>query len=196
MNPTALRWITDFGDSGVTMPLVLLLIALLWFAESRRAAWLLTRALLVCVAVLMTLKIVFLSCGHVFGLGVESPSGHACLTTFVYGCIAVVVWAQPRPALRIVSVAIAALIISFVAASRIVLGAHTVPEVLLGGAAGFATLALFARPYLAITHPTIRLRQIGILLGTAFIITYGTVLPAERYVRGLVPWLQIGLCKA
>jgi membrane-associated phospholipid phosphatase len=196
MNPTHLRWITDSGDSGVTLPLVLLLGALLWFAESHRAAWLLVRALLVCVALLTTLKLIFLSCGHVFALGIESPSGHACLTAFVYGAIAIVVWAQPRPALRILAVALATLIIVLVAVTRVLLGAHTPQEVALGGLAGLLTLVVFARPYLAMKHATIRMRHVAIVLGTAFAITYGTVLPAERYLRGYVPWLQIGVCRA
>jgi membrane-associated phospholipid phosphatase len=196
MNPSLLRWITDFGDSGVTLPLLALLIALLWFVESHRAAWLLGRALLVCVSVLMLLKLVFLSCGHVFALGIESPSGHACLTAFCYGAIATVVWGQPRPRLRFLAAALATFIIVSVAVTRVLLGAHTPQEVLVGSTAGLLTLALFVRSYLAIPHPVIRMRQIALVLGTAFIVTYGTVLPAERYLRGVVPWLQVGICRA
>ncbi|MFT3735291.1 MAG: phosphatase PAP2 family protein [Rhodocyclaceae bacterium] len=196
MNTAALRWITDFGDSGVTMPLALLLIALLWFAESRRAAWLLARALFACVALLMALKIVFLSCGHVFRLGVESPSGHACLTTFVYGAIATVVWAQPRPVLRRIAVLLAVVIIVSVAITRVLLGAHTPQEVVLGCLAGALALAVFVQAYRKLAHPVIRIRQLAVLLGAAFVVSYGTVLPAEHYLRKTVPWLQIGVCRA
>jgi len=196
MNLSPLRAITDFGDTGVVLPLAGLLICLLAYAESRRAAWLFARAMLGCLVVMTLLKILFLSCGQHFGLNIASPSGHASLTTILYGSIAVVVWAQPRPVLRALAAGFTALLVLSVAVSRVLLHAHTVPEVCLGFTVGALSLLCFARPYLAMKHPVIRIRHVGLVLGTAFLISYGTVLPAERLLRNYIPFFQIGICRA
>jgi undecaprenyl-diphosphatase len=189
-----MRWVTNFGDTGVVLPLAVLLTCVLLYAESPRAAWLFARAMLVCVAVMTALKIVFIACGHHIGLGITSPSGHASLTTMFYGALAIIVWAQPRPVLRILAAGFTAMLIVLVAISRLWLHAHVPQEVALGLLVGSASLALFARPYLAMPHPVIRLRRAGAVLAVAFLVSYGTVLPAERVLRAYIPFFQIGVC--
>lgn len=189
-----MRWITNFGDTGVVLPLAVLLVCVLLYAESPRAAWLFARAMLGCVAVMTVLKIVFIACGQHFGLGITSPSGHASLTTMFYGALAVVVWAQPRPVLRMLAVSLTALLVLLVAVSRVLLHAHVPQEVLLGLLVGSVSLACFARPYLTMPHPVIRLRRVGVVLGAAFLISYGTVLPAEQMLRAYIPFFHIGVC--
>lgn len=191
-----LRSLTDLGDSGVTLPLLCLLLIWLWRAESLRAAWLLLRALGVCCVTLLIFKLFFLACGHVIRAGIESPSGHACLTAFCYGALATVIAAQPRPVLRGLAVAGAGGLILLVAVSRVVLGMHTLVEVLVGLGIGLASLALFARPYLRLPRTRLRLRRSGAAMLAVVLLSYGSVMPAERILRSHVPWLQVGVCKA
>jgi drug/metabolite transporter (DMT)-like permease len=87
---------THLGDTAVILPLTGLLISILWRFESRRAAWLLLRALLACMVMMGTLKVVFLSCGYARGIGIVSPSGHSSLATFFYGVLAVLVWTRQQ----------------------------------------------------------------------------------------------------
>ena len=84
------RLITNLGDSSVVLPLGALLTAMLWRYESVRAAWLMLRALVLCVAGLSALKLAFISCGHAWHAQLESPSGHTGLSILVYGALAAV----------------------------------------------------------------------------------------------------------
>ena len=81
------RWLvrtTDFGDLAVLAPLaVAILIWLRYF--SRVAAWWIL-ALSICVGLTALLKIVFYGCPPAGNM--HSPSGHASLSTLVYGALA------------------------------------------------------------------------------------------------------------
>jgi membrane-associated phospholipid phosphatase len=194
MNPQLALWITNFGDTGVILPLAALLILVLWRLESGRSAWTLARALLGCLATMTVLKILFISCGHSLGSQIESPSGHTSLATFFYGSLATLCWARrPGPLGLCAALATFALIVG-VGVSRLILSAHNLPEVLLGGSIGALALAGFAVPYLKLPHQDLRLRHIALLLAPLFLLSYGTILPAEQMLRNFIPWLRLDVC--
>lgn len=188
-------WITNFGDTGVVLPLSALLVIALWWLESGRSAWIFFRALLICLIGMALLKILFISCGHSLGSTIESPSGHTSLSAFFYGSIATLCWAR-RPGPIGLAAAIAALALTIaVGISRLMLNAHNLPEVILGGMVGALTLAGFTIPYLKIPHTDLRLRRVAILLLPIFLLTYGSILPAEQFLRDLIPRLNLQLCR-
>lgn len=136
--------ITDAGDLMVTTPLALALLLLLWRAGARPQAWRLAVAWTACFGVLGVLKLVFTTCGEHWHAGLHSPSGHAGLSTLVYGSYALVLaalpgWRRPLP----LGLAGGALIAA-IGISRIVLHEHTPLEVLVGLLVGFNCLLLFA----------------------------------------------------
>lgn len=188
------RLITNMGDTGVILPLSALLPVLLAYFETPRMAWLFLRALFCCLGLMTALKLLFLSCGGVWHLDVLSPSGHTALTVFFYGTLACVIGAHSGRLLRIATALMSIPLIVLVGISRVVLTAHTVPEVLIGAAVGAATAALFAYPYLNAPHPPVRKRWMLIVLAPVFLLTYGTVLPAEKMIRGWTPMLHFTMC--
>jgi membrane-associated phospholipid phosphatase len=192
------RVITNFGDSAVVLPLTALLAGGLWYFESLKSAWLLVRALLACLLAMTVLKLLFLACGRVIGFHIDSPSGHTGLTVFFYGALAAVVWARPSAAARVLALVLATALVLLVAASRVVLGAHSFQEVLCGMVVGALSLAWFARPYLAIEHPGMRLQGIvlALVLVPALMTTYGMVLPVEVMLRHFAQLFRIGICAA
>lgn len=73
------------------------------------------------------------------------PSGHVAWATMVYGCLALLVLLRARrlgPKLAAVGAALAA--VTLVAASRLVLGAHYLSDVVVAAAGGVLWLALCA----------------------------------------------------
>ena len=71
------------------------------------------------------------------------PSGHAMVSTAVYGAIAIIALRRiPRPASRVAIIAAVALLVGLIGVSRVYLGAHYVSDVLAGMALGLAWLTL------------------------------------------------------
>lgn len=195
MSKLLYSWITNLADTAVVLPLSLILIGVLWREESGRAAWLFGRALLLCLTAMATLKIVLLSCGQALGTQIASPSGHASLAVFFYGSLGTLAWARrPGGPGLCMMLAVVWLAVS-IAMSRVVLGAHSATEVVIGFTVGSICLALFAWPYLRLAHPDLRLRRIALWLLPVFLLFYGSISPAEIMLRKLVPYFQAAVCK-
>ncbi len=138
-------FVTDFGDSAVTLPLALLTSGFLLTVGARRTAvaWLV--AIGGCAATMAALKLVFGACGHATGpAGIVSPSGHAAMSTVVYGGLAVLVGRHQPLRRRWAAGAMAGLAVIGIGLSRWVLDDHRLAEVALGLAVGAAALGLFA----------------------------------------------------
>lgn len=194
MNHQWLRWITDFGDTGVVLPLAILVTCLIWYAESVRAAWLFSRTVLGCFIVMTVLKVLFLSCGHYLHWGIASPSGHASMSAVFYGSLAAVLWVQVAPRWRALVPLAAITLIVAVAVSRVLLHDHTPQEVLLGLSVGSASALLFAWSYRRLQHPHLQAGKLGggaLLMLAAFTVFYGTILPSEQILRGYLSFLRI-----
>ncbi len=122
-------------------------------------------------------KLMFLSCSPLFGpMDVQSPSGHVAAATVVAGGLAAML--TRRRESIIPAAVIAAIVIGM---SRLVLGAHSLPEVIIGaliGLAGAAALMRFGgRP------PRLNLSPlIAVVLIVAFVF-HGLHLPAEAAIR-------------
>lgn len=183
--------LTDFGDLAILLPLAVAI--LLWLAASRfaRGTALWSVALALCVGGTALLKIYFFACP--FGRDVVSPSGHSSFSTLVYGGLAVIVAGELASGWRraLMLGAGTALVIA-IAASRVVLGAHSVREVFLGLAVGLASLALFAGGYLRHRPPVLPLTP---LLAAAVVLAvslHGRELRAEELLHAISQYLRVG----
>ena len=133
--------ITNLADADVALPLAIAE-ALLLFACGRvrlGRSWLLT--VVAALAVMVGLKLAF---GIWLGLGapldIRSPSGHVASATVVYGGLTLLLTRSRRTSLLF-----AALIASLVGATRLLLRAHSVPEVAVGAVVGVTAVAAFGR---------------------------------------------------
>lgn len=87
------------------------------------------------------------------------PSGHALGSTATYGALAIVLFTSLRaPRERRVLLAGLGALIALVAASRVVLGAHYLLDVLAGMVGGIALLSLLLLAYELAPHRRLRLR--------------------------------------
>lgn len=141
-----LQAVTLLGNSALLLPLAGLFAILLWRRHSLPAAVAWIGVLLVCAGVLAMLKVAGHACDfHVFDARLTSPSGHAALSATVYGAVGLVAarrfdgWRRRALLLAVVGV------VGAVGLSRVVLGMHSAPEVVVGLALGAMAVAVFAQ---------------------------------------------------
>jgi len=183
--PSWTRYVTDAGDSGVLLPVVLVSVGVLWFTHSRRVAWLQLRCVLAAIAAITLLKLLFLSCGAHWGAALTSPSGHACLSTVVYGTLASLLAGGRPPGVRAAIYGVTGLIVGVIAVTRVALGVHTWIEVVVGLLVGGLAFAWFAWSYGRLQPQRLELRGFGLAVLLTALVVFGVRLPAESFLRHL-----------
>jgi membrane-associated phospholipid phosphatase len=143
-------FLTDLADPAVILPAAFVIAVMLALTGWTRGTLVWLAAVFGTIATIAVLKIGFAACGPTqFGGPVNSPSGHVAGGTIAYGGLVALLtryvgvsrgWALlPVP-----------LIAALIGLTRIELGAHTLPEVVIGGVIGcagvFAMLALAGVP--------------------------------------------------
>ena len=187
-----MTFLTDFADQAVVLPLVaavaLMLAVLGWWRHA--LSWL--AVIGVTFAVVLILKLGFLACGPIFGpWALRSPSGHAAAAAVVAGGLAALL--SPR---RWVVLTIATLAAVAIGVSRLELGVHSVPEIVLGAMLGVAGAAVFCR--LAGPPPARRPVSLLAVVVVVAVLLHGTRLPAEaaiwKFSRGALDFVPA--CRA
>jgi membrane-associated phospholipid phosphatase len=187
---TWMNLVSDLGDSAVLLPLSLLLTAALWRYQSWAAAASFLWATVFCTGVMLLLKLSFLACGSVWQAGILSPSGHASMSTAVYGTLAIVSARQATRWQQPMIVLLSVLVIAGVAVSRVVLGMHSPAEVLLGLIVGASALGIFAFQYYRLNPAELNLPLFLSLSVAVLLVLHGAHLPAEQIIRHLASILR------
>lgn len=172
-----MKSLTDFADQAVILPIVTVVAiasaAMGW--KRGTLAWLGVTA--VTFAAVLAAKVGFLACHPVFGpWEIEPPSGHVAAAAVVAGGLMALLGGR-----RMMALGAAVSAASIVGVSRLVLGAHSLPEVLIGsvlGVAGAAAISYFVGP------PRVR-RPVLLLTIAVFValLLHGAHLPAEPVIR-------------
>ncbi|HEX3064361.1 MAG TPA: phosphatase PAP2 family protein [Candidatus Polarisedimenticolia bacterium] len=181
------NFVTDFGDTAVTLPLAALTIAFLFVSGWRRAAFAFGLALLACAIAIGLAKLALESCGHpLLHTDITNPSGHAAVSTTVYGSLAVLFAGNVAAGRRWIPIAGGAVLLAAIALSRVELDAHSLVEVVLGLAIGLAALALFYRQVAG--EPAIAIHGLWLALAGVVVIAimHGARWPIEDAVRVIV----------
>jgi len=192
-----MTFLTNFGDAMVVLPVAAVTLAWLTRVAGGRTAALWCGALLLCGGGTALLKIYFGTCTAPLE-SLNSPSGHASMSTLVYGSLALIVGAEAAPWQRFAAAALGAAAIVGIALSRIVLGAHSMAEVALGLVIGAVALALFARRYLE-TRPAVRhIWPLVAAVALLILVLHGHSAHLEAVWRAVAGWLHntAGLCRA
>lgn len=172
-----MTFFTDFADQAVMLPLIAAIAALLIQQRWRRGAIAWTSAIGATFAVMLLLKIGFPACAPVLGpIGLRSPSGHAAAAAVLTGGFVAILGGTSR---IVAAVAVAASI--GIGATRIGLGVHSWPEVVLGamiGLAGALALTLGAgRP------PHLKTWPLALTAAVVLLATHGRHLEAEAAIQ-------------
>jgi len=185
-----MRFLTDFGDSAVLLPLSA--VVLIWLLATRSvgaAIWWLG-VLIVFGAVIGGLKMLFFACPP--AVDVRSPSGHTGFSMFVYGSIAAIFAAQRQSAWSRWAIMLAAIaLVVGIAISRVILHMHSARETVIGFLIGAAAVGVFFFGY----QRTARSRRLTAPLLFAVVLTatvfHGARLNAETNLHALGGWLDL-----
>jgi membrane-associated phospholipid phosphatase len=176
------NFLTDFADQAVVLPLALviaLVLALTGWARGT-AAWLL--AVVGTLGTMGLLKILFGVCGPAqFGGIISSPSGHTAAAAILYGGLLGLIVRRCGGGLG-PALLPAQVVVLLIGVSRIELGAHTLPEVVIGALVGCAGVLAV----LLLAGPPPRRMHLPRLLGPALfvvVLMHGYHLQAEEQIK-------------
>jgi membrane-associated phospholipid phosphatase len=172
------NFISDFADQAVLLPVALAIgLALLtqrWYRGA--AVWAL--AVVGTFSTMLALKLVFIACSESLGAtDLHTPSGHVAAATVVTGGLACLLLRRRASVLPVA--ALAAIVIGV---SRLMLGVHSLPEVVLGAVVGLAgalaLLLLAGRP-----PPGLEARRIALIAVAITVVLHGLHFPAEAHIH-------------
>jgi undecaprenyl-diphosphatase len=150
-----LTFITSFGDAALIIPLAVIIMVWLLTQRSKAAAGWWVIAVIVCFGLTALLKVASFAClpHSVF----RGPSGHASQSILTYGALIIILTRHVRSWWVAVATFVGCLLVTSVAVTRIILGAHTILEVVAGLSVGVLALMIFARGYYGQPHVPERL---------------------------------------
>jgi membrane-associated phospholipid phosphatase len=177
--------ITNLGDAALLLPASLLLFGYLYLHNDPRRAASLALATGACLTITVLAKLTFLALNAgCLQADVQSPSGHTSFSATFYGCGAAVAASGAAPWRQRLTWTAAITLVLAVAASRVVLGAHTVWEVAIGLAIGASCVGVFLfqveRP-----RPASGFLRFVLAVAVLAIVLQGTHLTIEPHLRNV-----------
>ena len=192
------NFITDFGDSAVTVPLALLILIFLFAAGASRLALGWVRAIGGCAVIIGGLKLIFGACGHELTfVHIVSPSGHTAMSTAIYGSLALLIGQRLPPAQRRTILIAAAIAVVGIALSRVALHDHSRSEIAVGFLVGVWAVVSFRGTLLRHAAPALPLGWILLSGGILVAVMHGTRWMIEPAVHRLA-WdfrLDLPFCR-
>ena len=187
------HFLTDFGDTAVTVPLAVVMGGFLLAAMQPRLAIGWALAIMGCAGVMAALKLALAVCGsHPHpGSGLRSPSGHTAMSIAVYGGFAAILGATlQRPARELV-IGGTAIFVSAIALSRVILGYHSPIEVAVGFVVGMSTLAIIVAIVARERPQRLPFGWLAAAVLVVFTLAHGTRWPAEQAIHRIARWFDI-----
>lgn len=181
---TVASFVTDFADEAVVIPGAFCVAVVLAMVGWLRGAAVWVAGLSATLALVLLLKLTFMACGHRLDMTIESPSGHAAAAGVFYGTLLALAVRRYRPSMA-VQLGCVLVVVLVVGTSRLVLGAHTLAEVCVGGAVG--TLGAAWILWTIGQPPMPHGRISGLLLPVLALlcVLHGLRMPAEAAIRAV-----------
>jgi membrane-associated phospholipid phosphatase len=181
--------LTEFGDAAVLLPLAATIGLWLLLSGAIRAAGWWGASVILCGGVTAALKIFFWGCPPIANL--HSPSGHTSLGTLVYGAAALMTATEGGGWRQRIAVAVGACFVLAIGLSRLLLDAHSVPEVLFGWLIGGAALVLFGLRYRRCRPRNARLTPLFVGMVVLASLLHGNQLRAEELLHRITGYLGV-----
>jgi membrane-associated phospholipid phosphatase len=175
-------FLTDFADEAVVLPLALVIALVLGLTGWARGTTVWLIAVAGTLGTMLALKILFGACGPAqFGGVISSPSGHTAAAAILYGGLLGLLVRRCGGGIGLALLP-APVVVVLIGVSRVELGAHTVPEVVIGAVVGLAGVL----GVLVLAGPPPRRVWPSRLLGPALfvmVLLHGYHLQAEEQIR-------------
>jgi hypothetical protein len=187
-----LRLVTNLGDAAFLLLASSALLGYLVLHRSPRAAVAWISTLVLCAGLTILAKIAFYACGDQLPtLAIHSPSGHVSFSTTFYCCAALMFSTDKERAVQLTFFLASGAIVLAIAASRVLLHAHTPTEVAAGLIIGLCCLAWFAFCYLHAPMPVLPLLPLGLVVLMLAYLADGRHLSIESRIAQLAQQLQL-----
>ncbi len=172
-----MKYLTDFADQAVILPLVLAVAVALAVQGWRRGAFVWLVVVAATLLATLAFKLMFLACSPLFGpMDVHSPSGHVAAATVVCGGLAAMLTRH-----RASMLPVALLAATVIGISRVVLGMHSFSEVVVGALIGLLGAAALLR--FAGSPPRLKVAPLIAVIVIMAAFFHGMHLPAEAAIR-------------
>jgi membrane-associated phospholipid phosphatase len=178
-------YITDIGDSAVLTVITLLSMIAFALQKERENALRLGAAFFGSSCLIGVLKILVIGCGHplTVWLNLRSPSGHAALSSALFGGLALIVRRSLPRVQAFAAITVSLLLIASIAVSRVILGFHSVSEIIVGVAVGGLCAVLACA---GASAPQWRaLRWLPFALLVPLLLLHGVRLPVEGVIEAV-----------
>jgi len=173
---------TDFADQAVILPLTLATATVLAFSGWWRGAAFWTLTVGAMLAAMALLKLVFAACGHLLPFpDLHSPSGHTAAAGAVYGGL-LSIGAERLSGHSRWTLPCALAVAVVIGLSRLSLGVHSLPEVVVGGFVGVCGAMALAR-WGGMPPAGIRLAPLAVVVVAVMVVFHGFHLPVEQELR-------------
>ncbi len=177
-----IQFVTNFADEAVVLPVAGAVLAVLLATGWRRAAASWAASIAGVLAIMLVLKAAVFACGHLLPWpGLVSPSGHTAASAAVYGGLLALLAPQTRAGV-LVAVLAGAGVAALFASTRLALGVHTMPDVLVGAVVGIS-FALLMRLLAGPRPGAVPRPWLLVAAALAMLVFHGTRLDAEQRIR-------------
>ena len=189
------RFVTDFADQAVVLPVALAMLAGLLLLGWRQAALAWAFAVGATLGATLFLKLAVMACGMGDSIGLASPSGHTAGAAAVYGGAAALAVRDSRRGV-LAAAAFAALVAGVVGLTRLSLHVHSVADVCVGGLVGVAGAAAM-RGVAGLRPASLNLPRLVAVAAVAMVVFHGHRLDAEPRLRWAADRIwPLSLCQA
>jgi len=191
-----MKFLTDFADQAVALPLAATVLVVLLALGWRRGALAWAGCVGGVLGLMLVLKLITFACiWRAPWMGITSPSGHTATAAVVYGGLLGLL--VPRGAGGTLVAAVAGGVFAVVfGLTRLALEVHTVPDVIIGAVVGVAGAIMLRR--LAGDRPArLSSPRIALAACVVMLLFHGHKLEAETRIRSLALdiW-PLSLCRA
>lgn len=141
-----LKKFTALGDPTLLLLAALGLFFYLWSSDARRdlsRGWAVAFGLCVCLTIISKFIFYLFGWNEANTFRLLSPSGHVAIGTGFYGCCAMMLAIGRSQVASVLICVGTATLLGMLAASRIMLGLHTMPEIAVAFAIGVVSLVVF-----------------------------------------------------
>lgn len=191
-----MKFVTDFADQAVALPLAATILVFLLALGWRRGALAWGVGVGGVLGIMLVLKLVTFACvWRVPWTGLSSPSGHTATAAVVYGGLLAMLLPRGWGSTLVAAIAGGAFALVF-GLTRLALQVHTVPDVIVGAAVGVAGAVSLRR--LAGDRPTgLSSPRLTLVAFVVMLLFHGHRLEAETRIRllALDIW-PLTLCRA
>jgi membrane-associated phospholipid phosphatase len=135
--------ITQLGSSSLLLPMMVISLSSLWLTNQKNVAYLWAMAIGLAILVTVITKLMFMGWGiGVASLDFTGVSGHTLLATSIFPILFFSAYGSAQKKIKNIGLWLGLLLSVVVGISRVVIGAHSVSEVVAGWVLGFMVCIL------------------------------------------------------